>query len=85
MSTKSILVIDTPENCYDCILNYDSFCCSVNNVNFFDDIEFDPTKTKLNSCPLKLLPKEECISGYYDEYGNGYSDGWNGLLGQICE
>lgn len=82
MGNKSILVMDTPENCYDCILNYDSFCCGINNVNFFDDINFDPVKTRLSSCPLKSLPEKK---KYHDGIFNAEVKGWNNCINQIID
>lgn len=81
--SKAVLIIDTPENCYNCILNYDSFCCGINNVNFFDDITFDPTKTRLSNCPLKSMPKEDKECYYPDEYADGYANGWNTCIRKI--
>lgn len=81
--SKAVLIIDMPDNCYDCILNYDSFCCSINNTNFFDSTKFDPVKTRLNNCPLKLLPEEDKECHYPDEYEDGYADGWNACIKEI--
>lgn len=78
--SKAVLIIDTPENCYNCILNYDSFCCGINNVNFFDDMDFDPAKNRLSCCPLKPLPEK---NKYHDGAFNAEVKGWNSCLDQI--
>ena len=60
MRNKSVLIIDTPKNCYDCNLSYDCYCCSITNTNFFNREDFDPCEDILPDCPLYPLP--QCIA-----------------------
>ena len=40
-------------------------------------------KKKPDWCPLKEVPEEEHNDYKYDEYCDGYDDGWNGFRGRI--
>lgn len=71
---KSVLVIDTPVSCRDCIARSISDDCTVicKNVG-----EYRHNKTKPNWCPLKEVPKYEndhCNSDYYEIYDKGWND-----------
>lgn len=92
--SKSVLVMDTPETCSDCMLCFEfdegiNACCS-----FMDDesdkslcryIECDGgyCQGKPDWCPLKELPGEEHDTYYLDEYYEGYNYGWNEFRGRI--
>lgn len=71
--SKSILVIDTPNDCYDCPCYYEERNkCEVIFKNVDDDIE------KPSWCPLRPLPREWTM----DEvdpcaYNEGFVDGVN--------
>lgn len=73
---KSILVIDTPENCAKCpcFLETATDCCGVNGK----DIE---SRNKPDWCPLQDMPERADHPDYCD---NGrYDNGWNDCLDQI--
>ena len=80
--SKSVLVIDTPENCYDCPfgtsycgeLEYVGYCeladCLDYDVILMAEEHYDcESKSKPVWCPLKPLPeKMEMIGKYNQEY-----------------
>jgi len=76
--SKAILVISNmPDKCRDCPLhemsgNFDKHLCvpMQKSHNKFAD-------KKPNWCPLQELPDEEEGSDCFDEYEDGYADGWN--------
>ena len=80
--SKSILIIDTPEDCYGCNLcrednqTYRPYCSIVYRDIFY-------THEKPNWCPLKPIPKK--IEGYdsiKQQWGE-YEDGWNHCVDSI--
>lgn len=76
---KSILVIDTPNDCYDCPCYYEerNKCeATFKNVED-DDIE------KPSWCPLKNLPEPKDIGYPNDDYDVGFADGWDACLKEI--
>ena len=78
--SKSVLVIDTPENCLDCQFCYElgegvEACCSIMDDNKDKslmkeiDCEYGYCQGKPDWCPLKPLPeKMEMIGKYNQEY-----------------
>lgn len=91
---KSVLVMDTPETCSDCMLRFEvdegiNACCSVmvdesdKNLCRYIDCDGGYCQSKPKWCPLKELPEEEHNDYYLDEYCDGYDDGWNTLRGKI--
>lgn len=93
--SKSVLVMDTPETCLDCMYCFEVYdgvvdaCCSVmsdeNDKSLCRDIKCDGgyCQSKPNWCPLKEIPEEEHNDYYLDEYCDGYDDGWNAFRGRI--
>jgi len=76
---KSILVIDTPNDCYDCPCYYEerNKCeATFKNVED-DDIE------KPSWCPLKNLPEPKDIGYPNEDYDVGFADGWDACLDVI--
>lgn len=92
--SKSVLVVDTPETCLDCELCFeldegvDAICLVMS-----DDKDNSLCKKiickdgycqeKPDWCPLKEVPEEEHNDYKYDEYCDGYDDGWNGFRDRI--
>lgn len=84
--SKSVLVIDTPENCISCSISRD---CS----NILETCTFCPITGKCvldkeaetipDWCPLKPLPEKDDFDDPYEEYYTGYRDGWNRCLEEI--
>ena len=92
---KSVLVVNTPETCVDCI-----FCqeyrtksreyayCYVTNGNSENDMKlinyiYGYRQFKSDWCPLKELPEEDNEDYFPDEYESGYASGWNACLREI--
>lgn len=85
--SKSILVIDTAENCNECVLHaltendYDKeFYCVVNGKIVE---EFACNRTKPDWCPLRDFPEKSNHPDYCD---NGrYDKGWNDCIDEILK
>ena len=91
---KSVLVIDTPENCLDCQFCYEldegvEACCSISDDDEDAslmkkiDCEHGYCQGKPDWCPLMDLPEKDDFDDLYDEYYTGYHDGWNSCLKEI--
>lgn len=88
--SKSILVIDTPKNCRECLLKYDSYgeydICAASTCAPQDAI-IDDDNTKLSYCPLRPLPekvdKVETYRVHDYDYLSGYREGWNNCINKI--
>lgn len=85
--SKSILVLDTPENCKKCDFFAERLCgngrCILNKYSG----NIVPSKTKAANCPLKEINKtsvgiEVCI-GNQTECVQSYVDGYNDCVDQI--
>lgn len=92
--SKSVLVMDTPETCLDCMFCFErnegveTHCSVVSGdeyKGFFRCIECDGgyCQGKPDWCPLKEVPKEEHSEYCFDEYCDGYDNGWNAFRGRI--
>ena len=78
--SKSVLIIDTPSSCKECIMVYtgyhSDFCFVTRNIPS-DVGHYVSTNTKPNWCPLKPLPdKMEGYDSIKWQWGE-YEDGWN--------
>ena len=93
---KSVLVIDTPETCLDCMFCFEldegtNACCSVmsdeNDKSLCRYIQCDGGyfQDKPDWCPLKEIPEEEHNEYCSDEYCDGYDDGWNSFRDRFLE
>lgn len=71
--SKSVLVIDTPEDCYSCYLRMvsrDLHFCKAKSRRIKD------VCTKPDWCPLKPLPEKVGMSAGF-AYWNDMADGWD--------
>ena len=85
--SKSVLVIDTPENCYSCYLRKlirNWSYCAVKSERIKDSM------VKPDWCPLKPLPEKMKVTGIYNgEYFRAggkppsYKIGWNACIDEI--
>lgn len=78
---KSVLVIDTSEDCASCYL-----CGFTLNLQYCRGKKKDikDTSTKPDWCPLKPLPeKDDFVNVPHDEYYTGYHDGWDNCIDEI--
>lgn len=79
--SKSVLVIDTPEDCYSCYL-----------LTVSRGLHFCKTKsrrikdvcTKPDWCPLKPLPEKSTIENDMTDYQCGMVDGRNQCIDEIA-
>lgn len=99
--SKSVLVIDTPENCYDCPfgtaycgeLEYEGLCelayCLDYDVFLMTEEHYDcESKSRPDWCPLKPLPeKKEYIVPIdnVESQKDIIAVGWNTCLREITE
>ena len=77
--SKSVLVIDTPENCNSCDLcggTFHVFC----EVNHRDIEDFS---VKPDWCPLKPLPEKNTTENDMTDYQCGMVDGRNQCIDEI--
>lgn len=78
--SKSVLVIDTPEDCYSCYLRMvsrDLHFCKVKSRRIKD------VCTKPDWCPLKPLPEKSTIENDMTDYQCGMVDGRNQCIDEI--
>lgn len=88
--SKSVLVIDTPENCYDCPfgtaycgeLEYVGYCelagCLDYDVILMTEEHYDcESKSRPDWCPLKPLP-EKMTGVASTDHWDRIKAGWNG-------
>ena len=94
--SKSVLVIDTPENCYDCPfgteycgnLEYAGYCeladCLDCDVILITEEHYDcESKSRPDGCPLKPLPEKSTIENDMTDYQCGMVDGRNQCIDEI--
>jgi hypothetical protein len=94
--SKSVLVIDTPENCYDCPfgteycgnLEYEGCCelaeCLDYDVILMTEEHYDcESKSRPDWCPLKPLPEKSTIENDMTDYQCGMVDGRNQCIDEI--
>lgn len=93
--SKSVLLIDTPETCIDCIFcqeyrtkNKEYAYCYVTNGDSENDMKpidciYGYRQSKSDWCPLKPLPEEDHEDHYHDEWECGYADCRNDCLREI--
>ena len=75
--SKSVLVIDTPENCGKCKF-ISGFWCRATGDRRVPNNDVVPVW-----CPLNPLPEKDMESYFLDEFGYGYSTGWNACIDAI--
>lgn len=75
--SKSVLVIDTPENCISCIyVGIFHYFCRINCRDIKD------VSTRPDWCPLKPLP-EKMTGVAQTDHWNSIKAGWNGCIDEI--
>lgn len=76
--SKSVLVMETPEDCESCVLHggiFHSFCKI--NCRYIEDLSAKP-----DWCPLKPLP-EKMTGVAQTDHWNSIKAGWNGCIDEI--
>ena len=92
--SKSVLVIETPENCYDCPfgtsycgeLEYEGYCeladCLDYDVILMTEEHYDcESKSRPEWCPLREMPEKKNF--WSEEHGGKFSEGWNACIDAI--
>lgn len=79
--SKSVLVIDTPENCMQCPLfdGADECIMQDDNTNF----NADTIDELMQTCPLMDLPEKDMGTYPVNTVDAGYAEGWNTCLDEI--
>lgn len=94
--SKSVLVMETPENCYVCpfgtaycsALEYEGLCeladCLDCDVILITEEHYDcESKSRPDWCPLKPLPEKSTIENDMTDYQCGMVDGRNQCIDEI--
>lgn len=94
--SKSVLVMDTPKNCYDCPfgaeycgnLGYEGCCelagCLNSDMRLITEELYDyECESKPDWCPLKPLPEKSTIENDMTDYQCGLVDGRNTCIDEI--
>lgn len=84
--SKSVLVIDTPENCYDCPIGQD--CSNILEESLFclgagKCVIDKEAATIPNWCPLKPLPEEKEEEHWRSKLSLAWIRGWNTCISKI--
>lgn len=77
--SKSVLVIDTPKNCLECIMLTETHDCIMQDkeANY---IAYSYTKLR-EGCPLREMPEKKNF--WSEEHGGKFSEGWNACIAAI--
>ena len=88
--SKSILVIDTPERCCQCIFSGSDgdYCCLKENMvsdsNMISEEEY--LNKKPDWCPLKDVPEKKSVpNGFMIGEMYGEDIGWNNCIDEILK
>ena len=84
--SKSVLVIETPENCYDCPIGQD--CSNILETSLFclgagKCVIDKEAATIPNWCPLKPLPEEKEEEYWRSKLSLAWIRGWNTCISKI--
>lgn len=82
--SKSVLVIDTPISCRDCIARSLSDDCNILHKYVG---EHRHNKSKPDWCPLQETPLKKSVRDFNISYSNfeqrGYQQGWNACIDEM--
>lgn len=94
--SKSVLVIDAPENCYDCPFGteycgdseYEGCCelaeCLDSDMRLIAEEYYDyESESRPDWCPLKPLPEKNTTENNMTDYQCGMVDGRNQCIDEI--
>ena len=87
--SKSVLVIDTPKNCLECIMLTETHDCIMKDkeANY---IAYSYTKLR-EGCPLREMPEKKEVMGLPripsmgDFEKRGFQKGWNTCINMIVK
>lgn len=74
---KSVLVIETPENCFECPIEKSKQCPFL-----WEDVE---SLGRPKTCPLRPLPEKRVYKDNYNRFSSqlAYEQGWNRVIEEI--
>ena len=78
---KAILVIDMPEYCCNCSLNFWNRCGVLEAKEKLSGHIENPSTERLENCPLKPVPEEQLI--WYDDERSDWERGYNNCLHEL--
>lgn len=82
--SKSILLIDTPTSCGDCIARSLSDDCNITHKCVG---EHRHNKSKPDWCPLQEIPQKKKVREFNVSFGDfeqkGYQIGWNNCIDEM--
>jgi hypothetical protein len=94
--SKSVLVVDTPENCYDCPFGteycgdseYEGCCelaeCLDSDMRLITEEHYDyESESRPEWCPLKPLPEEKEEEYWRSRFSLAWIRGWNTCISKI--
>ena len=86
--SKAILVIDMPESCCNCPINFWNNCGRLESKSKTSGRIENPSTERLQNCPLKSLPDKYnmdnvvCDRDYNGDYEYGYNACVDEILGE---
>jgi len=89
MGNKSILIIDTPENCDKCRIcaraEIDDYCAylGARNGEFIYPNGYAELSIGMSNCPLRPLPEEKHRDTRFDDIAGAIDYGWNSCLAAL--
>jgi len=80
---KGLIILDIPENCSECPLQYEDYenqhwCNQTNDI--ISDINSKP-----DWCPIKSIPEKIEFKTRHDTNSEHYAKGWNKCIEEILE
>lgn len=82
--SKSVLAIDTPEDCMRCLFLTGSDECMLQDEN--TNFNADTLDELIQTCPLKLLPEKKNMTvpvSNYEVQKNLLAEDWNACIDEI--
>lgn len=81
--SKSIVILETPNRCFDCpcykgYIRHDE--CEILEKELTDE---NLWHQRPDWCPMFSIPKKRKSSYDWDEYEDGWDDGWNSCIDYI--
>ena len=89
--SKSVLILDTPKMCDDCMFHYNTYdendCfvdkCMVLKDDKYNDMTIDGYTDRYCGCPLREVPEKEERGYAFGSLTSSFIDGWNACLNYI--
>lgn len=78
--SKSFLIVDTPESCWQCDIENGHYCGITNE--YIDDDEYEEIP---DWCPLRKMMERMEENKYHNDYEKGFTEGFNSCLNRILK